>query len=241
MEQEVTKIMKMKQKVKAKFEVGVCHASYVALPEIFADLGDSQAIHIPLTQEDIITLGFDYFALGHYHNAKHWQVGNTQCVYPGSIEPLSFKEKEKRYIFLVECNEALKITPIPIGCQRSYEEIVLQIDSQGVDALWPKIEELSLRLGPCFLRLTLRGIVETVRCQNWQSQVSAFLDKKQIKVIWQDETVDLNWIERDTLAKQFLEICRQRARKSPDKDYWRRVFYRGISLLRQCKDAYKKR
>ncbi len=232
-------LVKMKKEVKARYQIGAAHASYVALPEIFADLGDSQAIHLPLTREDIMALNFDYFALGHYHNAKHWQVGNTQCVYPGSIEPLSFKEKEKRCVFLVECGEKLKVTSIPIGCQRFYAERILQIGPQGLDALWAKIEELSAHLGPCFLRLTLRGMAETVRCQHWQSQVSAFLEKRQIKVFWQDETVDLGWIEENTLAKQFLESCRQRGKKSPDKDYWWRVFYRGIGLLRQCQDAYK--
>ena len=228
-------LVKIRQKTEAKFEIGVCHASYVAIRDIFNDLGDSQAIHIPLLPEDVKLLQFDYLALGHYHNAKYWQVGKTHCVYPGSIEPLSFKEKGKRQVFIGHFSNEIAISPIEIGCQQSYQEITVQIPPEGFEGAWREIETLPKRFGPCFLKIHLKGIGDEVLVKVWQQKVEKYLKEQAISVIWEDQTVDMAWIESTPLARQFRNIVQKRLEKSPqERDYWWRVLYRGVGCLKEC-------
>ena len=230
----------LKQDSGAECQIGVCHASYITLPEVFSDLGDSQAIHCPLSPEDIRDLNLDYLALGHYHNPKQWQVGKTQCVYPGSIEPLSFKEIGPRQVFIIQYDHGLRVYPIEIGYQRPYLCQDIQIPKEDIHALWPKIEELAQDFGPCFLRLTIKGVADKLLFQAFQLKAEAFLKERAIEVSWQDETVDLGWIEENRLAKQFKEAVQHRVRQSPEKEFWWQVFYRGISLLKHCENVDKK-
>jgi len=95
-------------------------------------------------------------------------------------------------------------------------------------------------LGPCFLRLTIKGVADKLLFQAFQLKAEAFLKEKAIEVSWQDETVDLGWIEENRLAKQFKEAVQHRVRQSPEKEFWWQVFYRGISLLKHCENVDKK-
>ena len=50
--------------------------------------------YLPFNQEDLRNSGFDYIALGHYHQHKLFDddYGNIIAAYPGSPEPLGFDE-----------------------------------------------------------------------------------------------------------------------------------------------------
>ncbi|MDL1971353.1 MAG: DNA repair exonuclease [Candidatus Desulfofervidaceae bacterium] len=231
------RMVQLRKDAAGEYQIGVCHASYVALPDVFRDLGESQAIHCPLVSEDIVALDFDYLALGHYHNAKSWQVGKTHCAYTGSIEPLSFKETAPRQIFVIECGHSLDIKLIEIGCQRPYLSYQWQL---GVDVEEKDIEQqlatLAQRLSPCFLRLTLRGLVKNkLFLKDVILRAQELFQSQGIAVNFFDETVDLTWVKEHRLSRLFYEICQERAEE--DQILWQRVFYRGISLLKQVEDV----
>lgn len=226
------KMAQLRKDAAGEYQIGVCHASYVSSPDVFCDLGDSQAIHCPLVLEDIVALDFDYLALGHYHNAKSWQVGKTHCAYAGSIEPLSFKETAPRQIFMIECGNSLHIKPIEIGCQRRYlsEQWQLGIDVEEKD-IEQQLAILAQRLPPCFLRLTLRGLVKNkLFLKDVLLRAQELFQTQGIAVNFFDETVDLTWVKAHRLGRLFYEICQERAEE--DQILWQRVFYRGISLLK---------
>lgn len=57
---------------------------------IHSDLLNDNNCYMFFDQDKVNNLGFDYVALGHIHKPT---IFNDKFVYPGSIEPLSFKEK----------------------------------------------------------------------------------------------------------------------------------------------------
>ena len=57
---------------------------------IHSDLLNDNNCYMFFDQGKVNNLGFDYVALGHIHKPT---IFNDKFVYPGSIEPLSFKEK----------------------------------------------------------------------------------------------------------------------------------------------------
>ncbi len=60
---------------------------------------------VPLQLEKLFQTGFDYLALGHYHNFQHYRQGRVQVVYCGSLEPLSWSETSARQLVVVEIEE----------------------------------------------------------------------------------------------------------------------------------------
>ena len=57
---------------------------------IHSDLLNENNRYMFFNEDEVNKLGFDYVALGHIHKPT---IFNEKFVYPGSIEPLSFKEK----------------------------------------------------------------------------------------------------------------------------------------------------
>ncbi len=57
---------------------------------------------IPLSAEALFKTGFDYVALGHYHNFRHYHSDGMHIVYPGCLEPLSWGDEGARKVVVVE-------------------------------------------------------------------------------------------------------------------------------------------
>ncbi|KAA3657197.1 MAG: hypothetical protein DWQ10_13805, partial [Calditrichaeota bacterium] len=54
--------------------------------------GESRAIHMPFTLQNLKESGFTFTLLGHYHGAKDLPENSPVAVYPGSPQPLNFGE-----------------------------------------------------------------------------------------------------------------------------------------------------
>lgn len=62
----------------------------------------ADARDFPLQESEIGASGFQYVALGHYHNFREFKCGDVPAVYPGTLEGLKFGENGERYLVIAE-------------------------------------------------------------------------------------------------------------------------------------------
>ncbi|NIA23551.1 MAG: hypothetical protein GWP03_05280 [Proteobacteria bacterium] len=94
------------------------HASPIGIDFGMIDVDNDKIKHFPIHFEDLLPLIYIkkkiYIAMGHYHKSfKKWTFDNVLCCMPGSIYPLSAKEKDKRAfsIYDSDSHEIEKIVP----------------------------------------------------------------------------------------------------------------------------------
>ncbi|MBI4040278.1 MAG: DNA repair exonuclease [Deltaproteobacteria bacterium] len=119
----------------------------------------------PITEEQIFSLGLDYLALGHYHNALIYEEqGRIRASYPGTPEGKRFKEQGDRFVHWIEISSgaAAKVTlsQVPVNSKTLIDvEVDLSLLSQEEQLL----KEIQKKGGASILaRLTLRGLWEEV-------------------------------------------------------------------------------
>ena len=76
------------------FRIGLLHGNVGGDPN-----HDNYA---PCSPDDLVRLGFDYWALGHVHTYKEIRAGHPAIVYPGSLQGLSARETGAHGCCLVE-------------------------------------------------------------------------------------------------------------------------------------------
>ena len=202
----------------SRYEVALCHASYVSNPAVLSQLGEDGLLYYPLTSTEVRNLPFDYLALGHYHNPMLWKEGACRCGYPGTIEPLSFKEEGPRKAFLVLCEGELRVEEVDLGCRRAFRTMPWRV---GVEV---KEEEVPLRLRELrgrrdFFKVVLTGFVRDGALLRASLQGLA----DNVKVDWR--VIDLQRVEADPLLKGFFELVRERDEGDE------RLLGRGLELL----------
>jgi exonuclease SbcD len=109
------------------------------------DMNFSNSPFNPVSSEELAGLGYDYYALGHFHNRKtDFQLKNA--ANPGSPEPLGFDETGDHGVFLVTLEKdesgrkALDIREVNLA-QKRY--VWLDLDMENATSQ----EEASARLG----------------------------------------------------------------------------------------------
>lgn len=88
-----------------------------------------QSNYLPFDQLDLVNSGFDYIALGHYHQFRELRniYGNVIAAYPGSPEPLWFDELGKHGIILGDIKKQQNdISMLPIS-KRQYFKLNIDI------------------------------------------------------------------------------------------------------------------
>jgi len=76
---------------------------------------------VPLNKSNLFKTGFDYIALGHYHDFQHYMGNGTHIVYPGSLEPLNWTEEASRKVVFIEFGDnGLTIKTENFGFQRKF-------------------------------------------------------------------------------------------------------------------------
>lgn len=133
-----------------------------------------------LREEDLETAGFDYVALGHYHNLREFRRGKTLALYPGTLEGLKFGENGDRYMIIVEVDESgasiekirhnrrsILDVEIDLSLIQREEDLVKAIERHaGPDVIarvtltgsadfFPKAHEIEARLGGGFFHLEI--------------------------------------------------------------------------------------
>lgn len=94
------------------------------------DMQFAQSPYNPVTSEYLTGLGFDYYALGHFHS-KNDAFSDMGIINPGSPEPLGFDEMADHGVYLVELvkDDVLKRECTFIKTQqRAYREININMD-----------------------------------------------------------------------------------------------------------------
>ena len=205
----------------ARYQIGICHGSYISNPQVFAHLGEEGALYYPISSVEVRGSGFHYLALGHYHNPSLWREGGTVCGYPGTVEPLSFREIGPRKAFLIICEDGVRVEEIELGSQREYRILNWKV---GVDVqegeLSGRLKELSQQQR-VFFRVVLEGMVREGRLLHLQLQEMP----PNVEVV--DRTLDLSRIKADPLLEAFYRVVKERG----EGEVWDRVLVRGLSLL----------
>ncbi|HEY8499421.1 MAG TPA: DNA repair exonuclease [Clostridia bacterium] len=68
------------------------------------DMDFTENPYNPASSEDLHKLGFDYYALGHFHGRSE-SLAEKGMIYPGSPEPLGFDEKGEHGVYLVNISK----------------------------------------------------------------------------------------------------------------------------------------
>jgi DNA repair exonuclease SbcCD nuclease subunit len=119
-----------------------------------------QKAHAPFDLEDLAATGAHLVLLGHYHGARLGEEAGFKYVYPGSPEPLGFRETGEHTAALISIDEdTLDIATIPTS---RYRFVQLRVDVSGL----PTREEIKNRIeqevadhggDTTFLRVELEG------------------------------------------------------------------------------------
>lgn len=122
---------------------------------LLAHGGDER--HIPIKRNKIMSLGYDYVALGHIH--KPGELIKGQAVYAGALEPIDKNDVgEHGYIKGEITNQGVKLEFVPFA-KRSYIHAVVPVTEHMTNhELKERIRELIRRQGTQHLyKIILRG------------------------------------------------------------------------------------
>ncbi len=126
------------------------------------DVGDQD--YSPVSSEELADLGYDYYALGHFHTRKSYPTLKN-AFNPGSPEPLGFDEPGDHGFLWVEADnpsgggDNLRVKDISTAARR-YSRMSLDIsDAASSDELKMKIAALLEGLDPDrdIIKLSLKG------------------------------------------------------------------------------------
>ncbi len=98
--------------------------------------------YLPFNQEDLRNSGFDYIALGHYHQHKLFDddYGNIIAAYPGSPEPLGFDETGPHGIIIGDIQKGSNDIHFQPISNREYFTLELDIsDCQSMEDIKERI------------------------------------------------------------------------------------------------------
>lgn len=169
------------------------HEEYKNILLLHGDTGDSPFLHV---DKEMIS-PYDYVALGHIH--KRRQVAKN-CYYPGSPEPLSFKETGEHGVLLVDLDsgevEFLKTAQkefvqqsIHLYGKESYGEILTQVGEICCeDNNLYRITLSGRHRDHKFLQDTLEREVQTPYVE-WEMQLSQFYSMEELKQIHAEDVV----------------------------------------------------
>ena len=131
-----------------RWRVGVVHAS-VGVPV-------ETGVEYEVKDREIEESGLDYLALGHWHSVAEKSRGDTVAYYCGSPEGDRLAEGEPGKVLLVELDDEVKVTPIPVG-KTVFREVLWR--GEAADILEQALLDLEREGDPdAVLRLVLEGI-----------------------------------------------------------------------------------
>lgn len=122
----------------------------------------------PLSSEKLETLGFDYIALGHFHNRIESAGRRGLAFNPGSPEPLGFDEEGVHGVFLAEISKTenaasnVKVDFVSLN-RRAFKNIT--VNTAGCDNHEKLMEIISTEIAASgsendLYNITLKGTVE---------------------------------------------------------------------------------
>ena len=124
---------------------------------------DSNSGEIRLSNALIEQSGFDYIALGHYHNQTQYRLGNTLAVYPGTLEGKDFSESGDRYLNVVSIDEgSVEVEKVIIN-RRELQKIDIDLAQEDIASPDQLVQHLKNRANPDLLaRVRFTGVADFV-------------------------------------------------------------------------------
>jgi len=130
-------VQKAPQVLPGRFNICLFHGTL--------DMQFAQSPYNPVTSGYLTGLGFDYYALGHFHS-RNEALSDIGIINPGSPEPLGFDEEGEHGVYLVELTreESLKREYTFVKTQqRAYFDMDINIeDVKSHAGLLEKIEDI---------------------------------------------------------------------------------------------------
>lgn len=124
---------------------------------LHTDIINPNINYLPISLDKIKKIGFDYVALGHIHKPT---IINNYIVYPGSIEPLSFKETGIHGAVYGEISDNLNLEYLDVSNSIFLEKNYEIEEKFNFYDLKEKIEkEWTLDGKKNYLRLNLLGVL----------------------------------------------------------------------------------
>ncbi len=124
---------------------------------------DDQVADVPLRLENLYATGFDYIALGQYHQFQHHTNGNVHVVYPGSLEAIKPGETGSRGIVVVEFGEdGVQVRQELKGMGRKhFEDIQINLESMQIESQSQLLEFIRKRYADPLgiVRIQLEGSI----------------------------------------------------------------------------------
>jgi len=118
---------------------------------------------IRLTKEMIEKSGFDYIALGHYHNYTEYRYGATLVVYPGTLEGKDFTEAGERYLCTVSIENGTAAVEKTKANLRELREIQIDLTRQNITGNDQLAEHLKSMADPeLLMKVRLTGVPDFV-------------------------------------------------------------------------------
>lgn len=118
----------------------------------------------PVSSEELSKLGFDYYALGHYHN-RITELKTEKAAIPGSPEPLGFDEKGAHGVLIVtlergfNCSKKLSLEKRDTAVREYVERVIDITRFKNPDEIKQKISGALTELDgdKCLTRVILKG------------------------------------------------------------------------------------
>lgn len=179
------------QAQKAMFNIGLVHTSL--------DGREGHSNYAPCTLDDLLSKGYQYWALGHVHK-QEIVCEDPFIVFPGCIQGRHIRESGPKgcVVVTVEDQTVKEIEKIPLDVMRwHHTQIDLTDIEEHRDVLEKIREAIELKCSlaedrPLAMRIKLKGATTL------SDQLAAFPEKleQQIKAIGAETVGDQVWIER---------------------------------------------
>lgn len=114
----------------APFAIGLLHTN--------VDAVGGHADYAPCRLEELVTAGFDYWALGHVHQPQVLHAGGPWVVYPGNPQGRDIREAGPRGCYLVTVSESGRVRPefrAVDGVRWRRREVAIDETTTGQDLL----------------------------------------------------------------------------------------------------------
>ncbi|WP_334351844.1 metallophosphoesterase family protein [Companilactobacillus sp. HBUAS56257] len=186
------------------YQIGILHA------------GVADNNYAPFTVSDLLTKGYDYWALGHIHKREVLHT-NPTIVYPGDIQGRNQNETTPKGFYLVSVTDDKTDLKFVQSSLYTWTKVSLTVDSKdSIDSLIAKITDLLAK--PQLLTLTIND------AQELQQDVLKTIERNELLLqILQLKTPGL-------LYKINLKFNKNSQLSAIDQKYWDQAQEKAIDL-----------
>ncbi|QOY90621.1 metallophosphoesterase family protein [Paludibaculum fermentans] len=109
-------------RVEGRFNIGVLHTSLSGF--------EGHAPYAPCSLDDLAAKGYDYWALGHVHNAQILSR-NPHVVFPGNLQGRNIRETGPKGAFVVSVDDGLRVEECAFVAMGSFQWQRVEVDLAG--------------------------------------------------------------------------------------------------------------